>query len=172
MPSSIVVADTSVLINFLKVDRMDLIGAYPRCVLATDHVADEIVDAYPEQQIRYHVALAALQLKTCSVTDPDEIALFARLRPGQRLGTRECSAIAVALHRGFALAIDDNRAVNRALREAGLSGRKLEILRTQDIMVALIHANVLNVAAADQIKDAWANQHRFRIKGASFSDLL
>ena len=53
MPSSIIVADTSVLINFLKVDRMDLIGAYPRQFLATDHVADEIADAYPEQQARY-----------------------------------------------------------------------------------------------------------------------
>ena len=87
-------------------------------------------------------------------------------------GAGECSAIAVAVHRGFALAIDDNRAVNRALREAGLARRKLEILRTQDLIVALIRAGVLDIAAADQIKDEWANQHRFRIKGASFSDLL
>ncbi|MGO9267218.1 MAG: hypothetical protein ACLQBA_20470 [Candidatus Binataceae bacterium] len=172
MLSSIIVADTSVLINFLKVDRMDLIGAYPRQFLATDHVADEIADAYPEQQARYRAALAAQHLDTCSVTDPDEVALFIRLGPGQRLGAGECSAIAVAVHRDFALAIDDNRAVNRALREAGLAGRKLEILRTQDLIVALIRAGVLDIAAADQIKDEWANQHRFRIKGASFSDLL
>jgi predicted nucleic acid-binding protein len=170
--SSIVVADTSVLINFLKIDRMDLIGAYPRHFLATDHVADEIVDAYPEQQARYQAALAAQHLDTCSVTHPEEVALFTRLGPGHRLGAGECSAIAVALHRGLALAIDDNRAVNRALREAGLAGRKLEILRTQDVIVALIRAGVLDVAAADRIKDAWANQHRFRIKAASFSDLL
>ncbi len=172
MPSSIVVADTSVLINFLKVDRMDLIGDYPRRVLATDHVASEIADAYPEQQARYQTALAAQRLETCSVTDPNEIALFTRLSHGQRLGAGECSAIAVALHRGFALAIDDNRAVNRALREAGLAGRKLEILRTQDVIVALIHAGVLDVATADQIKDAWANYHRFKIKALSFSDFL
>jgi predicted nucleic acid-binding protein len=172
MPSSIIVADTSVLINFLKVDRMDLIGAYPRHVLATDHVASEIADAYPEQQARYQAALTAQRLETCSVTDPDEIALFTRLGPGQRLGAGECSAIAVALHRGFALAIDDNRAVNRALREAGLVGSKLEIFRTQDVIVALIHAGVLDVATADQLKDAWANQHRFRIKAVSFSELL
>lgn len=172
MPSSIVVADTSVLINFLKVDRMNLMGAYSRRVLATDHVASEIADAYPEQQARYQAALTAQHLETCSVTDPDEIALFARLGPGQRLGAGECSAIAVALHRGFALAIDDNRAVNRALREAGLAGRKLEILRTQDVIIALIRDGILDIAAADQLKDTWANQHRFRIKAASFSDLL
>jgi len=172
MLSSIVVADTSVLINFLKIDRMDLIGAYPRRFLATDHVTGEIIDAYPEQQARYKAALAAQHLETCSVTDPNEVALFARLGPGQRLGAGECSAIAVALHRGLALAINDNRAVNRALREAGLAGSKLEILRTQDVIVALIHAGILNVPTADQIKDAWANQYRFRIKEVSFSDLI
>lgn len=172
MPSSIVVADTSVLINFLKVDRMNLMGVYSRCVLATDHVASEIADAYPEQQGRYQAALTAQHLETCSVTDPDEIALFARLGAGQRLGAGECSAIAVALHRGFALAIDDNRAVNRALREAGLVGRKLEILRTQDVIIALIRDGVLDITTADQLKDMWANQHRFRIKAESFSDLL
>jgi predicted nucleic acid-binding protein len=168
MPSSIVVADTSVLVNFLKIDRMDLIGACPRDFLATDHVANEIADAYPEQLARYQAALAAQYLDTCSVTDPDEVAWFMRLGLGQRLGAGERSAIAVALHRGLALAIDDNR----ALREAGLAGRKLEILRTQDVVIALIRAGVLDLDAADQIKDTWANQHRFRIKAASFSDLL
>jgi hypothetical protein len=84
----------------------------------------------------------------------------------------ECSAIAVALHRGFALGIDDNRALNRALREAGLAGQTLEILRTQDVILELIVAGVLDVAAADKIKDDWENQHRFRIKVTSFSDLL
>ena len=172
MSSPIVVADTSVLINFLKIDRMDLIGAFPRRFLATDHVADELVDAYPEQQAQYRAAVALQYLDTCSVTDIDELALFSRLSPGQKLGAGECSAIAVALHRGFALGIDDNRALNRALREAGLAGQTLEILRTQDVILELIVAGVLDVPAADKIKDDWENQHRFKIKVTSFSDLL
>ena len=53
MVRAIVVADTSVLINFLRIDRMDLIAAHPASFIATDHVAAEIADTYPEQQARY-----------------------------------------------------------------------------------------------------------------------
>lgn len=49
MSSPIIVADTSVLINFLRIDRMDLIGLFPRRFLATDHVAQEIAESYPDQ---------------------------------------------------------------------------------------------------------------------------
>ena len=48
MVRSIALADTSVLINFLRIDRMDLIEAHPASFIATDHVAAEIADAYPE----------------------------------------------------------------------------------------------------------------------------
>lgn len=172
MASAIVVADTSVLINFLRIDRMDLIGACPREFLVTDDVAGEIVSTYPEQQARYRAARAARYVDTCSVTDPDEVTCFMRLGLGKRLGAGERSAIAVALHRGLALAIDDSRAINHALREADLAVRKLEILRTQDVIVALIRDGLLDLGAADQIKNSWAAQHRFRIKATSFSDLL
>src|SRR5713101_6551192 len=120
MTPSVVVADTSVLINFLKIDRMDLVAACPRRFHATDHVAADIADSYAEQRARYDAAVTARQLDTCAVTHPAEAALFARLGPGRRLGAGECSAIAVAINRRFALAIDDNLAVNRALPEAGL----------------------------------------------------
>ena len=59
------------------------------------------------------------------------------------------AARAVALHRSFTLALDDKRAVERALREAGLASKTLEILRTQDVVVDLIRAGVLDVASAD-----------------------
>jgi predicted nucleic acid-binding protein len=169
MQSRIVVADTSVLINFLRIDRMDLIGHHPQRFLATDHVEAEITSDYPDQRTRYQAAVASGQLDTCSVVDPDEVALFLRLRPGERLGAGECSAIAVAINRKYPIAIDDDRAVKRAVREVGA---KLEVVKTFDVIVTLIRTGVLNTDAADQIKDEWANQHRFRIKAASFRDLL
>lgn len=172
MASVIIVADTSVLINFLKIDRMDLIGRYPRRFLATDHVAAEIADSYPDQQRRYAAAVAAGLLDTCAVVDPAEIELFARLGPGDRLGAGECSAIAVALNRRYPIAIDDNRAVNRALRESRIAGAKLEVCRTPDIMTTLIRAGIISISDADHIKDEWAAHHRFRIKAASFQELL
>ena len=169
MESTIVVADTSVLINFLRIDRMDLIGRHPQRFLATDHVGAEISDGYPEQQERYHAAEALGLLDTCAVVDPEEVSLFLRLGPGERLGAGECSAIAVAINRRYPIAIDDNRAIKQAVRAIGA---KLEIIKTTDVMVALIQAGVLDIMAADQIKDIWALHHRFRIKVTSFRELM
>ena len=117
MTSAIVVADTSVLINFLRIDRMDLIGRHPQRFLATDHVGAEITSSYPEEQERYQAAVASGLLDTCSVVDPEEVTLFLKLGPGQQLGAGECSAIAVAIRRRYPIAIDDNRAVKRAIRD-------------------------------------------------------
>jgi predicted nucleic acid-binding protein len=172
MTVPIVVADTSVLINFLKIDRMDLIGRYPGRLLATDHVESELADDYPEQRARYQAAVTAGVLDTCSVTNPAEVAFFLRLGPGLRLGAGECSAIAVALARGYAIAIDDSHAIKVALREAELTGVRLAVLRTRDIMVALIRASVLTVEEADQIKIDWEQNHRYRLRERSFRDLL
>lgn len=170
MPSAIIVADTSVLLNFLNIGRMDLIGKHPRRFLATDHVENEINDEM--QRAAFRAAIAAGQLDICRVDDPREVELFLRLGPGVRLGAGECSALAVALNRGHAIAIDDNRAVNRAFRTAGLGSARIEIIRTPDVIVALIRASVLTVQQADVIKEDWARYHRFRIKAATFADLL
>ena len=64
MQSTIVVADTSVLINFLRIDRMDLIGHHPQRFLATDHVEDELTSDYPDQRMRYQAAVVSGQLDT------------------------------------------------------------------------------------------------------------
>ncbi len=168
----IIVADTSVLINFLRIDRMDLISRYPGRFLATDHVKSELADDYPEQQTRYDTAVSAGLLDTCSVTDPAEVALFARLGPGVRLGAGECSAIAVAISRGHAIAIDDSRAINTAFREAEMVGAQLVVLRTQDVIVSLIRASSLSLDEADHIKADWEQRHRFRLKFQSFRDVL
>lgn len=173
MAPAMVVADTSILINFLRIDRMDLIAQYPECFIATNHVADEIADIYPNQQARYAAALSAGHITEETVDDPEEVALFLRLGKSRRLGAGERSAIAVALRRGYTLAMDDNRALNRAIREAGLfSDQSLRSIRTQDIIVTLIGTGALNVDEADAIKDTWADHHRFRLKIASFGELL
>ena len=122
MVSAIVVADTSVLINFLRIDRMDLIAAHPASFIATDHVAAEITDTYPEQQARYAAALNAAQIIEQRIDDPAELEIFLRLAAKGRLGAGERAAIAVALNRRCALAIDDSRAIQQAISEAGIAG--------------------------------------------------
>ena len=83
---SMLVSDASVLINFLRIDRMDLIAAVSYEFMATDHVADEISDIYPEQQVRYQAALDRGAVAQVSLTDLDELELFAMLAASGRLG--------------------------------------------------------------------------------------
>jgi predicted nucleic acid-binding protein len=172
MAPSIVVVDTSELVNFLRINRMDLIGGHPDQFITTDHVAEEIVDSYPNQQARYRVACDAGHLIEQRVDDPAEVELFLRLARGQRLGAGERSAIAVAINRNHRLAVDDIRTIRRALREARITGDPIQVLRTQDIIVQLIRHGVLTLAAADLIRMDWAHNHRFRLKISSFADLL
>ena len=170
MAPTIIVADTSVLINFLRIDRMDLIGAHPDSFLATDHVAAEIID--PRQHSRYATALAAGFLVEQAVDDLVEVEIFLRLAQRGRLGAGERSAIAVALNRGYRLAMQDNRAIRRAIQEARISGSAVRIIRTQDIVVELIRCRTLTVESADAILADWANNHRFKLKLSSFRELL
>jgi len=163
----LVVADTSVLINFLVIDRMDLIAGYARHVLVTDHVGAEITSTYPDQQQRYEDALAAGTVERLRVDGEAELALFGRLATPGRLGPGECSAIAVAVLRRHALAIDDRRAT----REAKALDPVLEVLGTQSVIVEMIRQGLIVVADADVLLAEWAGKHRFKLKIASFADV-
>lgn len=165
--STVVVTDASVLVNFLRIDRMDLIAGHSHSFMVTDHVADEVSDQYPDQQQRFASAVAAGALSQESVTSHAEIVLFGTLSASGRLGAGECSAIAVAVHRRHLLAIDDRRATTQAQR----IDRTLRILTTQDLMVSMIGESLLNTDEADSIKDEWAARHRFRLKLGSFRDV-
>ena len=166
-PSTVVVTDASVLVNFLRIDRMDLITGHSHAFIATDHVADEVSDRYPDQQQRFTSAVDAGALSQQSVTSPAEIALFGTLSASGRLGAGECSAIALAVHRRHILAIDDRRATMLARG----ADRTLRILTTQDLMVSMIGECLLDIVEADSIKDEWAARHRFRLKLATFRDV-
>lgn len=173
MPSRlIIIADTSVLINFLRIDRMDLIGAHSSGFIATEHVGEEISDSYPDQKTRYRAALDAVFIIEERIDNPAEVELFLKLRRQPRLGTGECSAISVAINRDHALAIDDNRAITHAIQEAGLVKRNLRIIRTLDIVADLARTGLLSTEAADTILADWAVNHRFRTKIRSIAEIL
>ena len=153
--------------NFLRIDRMNLIAGHSHEFIVTDHVAGEVSDHYPDQQQRFAAAVEAGALAQHDVTSPAEMALFGMLSTSGRLGLGECSAIAVAVHRRHILAIDDRRATMQA-RGADPT---LRILTTQDLMVSMIGEGLLDIVEADRIKDEWAALHRFQLKLASFRDV-
>ena len=166
--STIIVADASVLINFLRIDRMDLIARHSHRFLVTDHVAAEVTDFYPDERTRLDGALHAGVLQQVSVDDQQEVALFGALAASERLGVGERSAIALAICRGYILAIDDRRAIKQTREEKPT----LRILTTRDLVVSMIRENLLCVSEADELKEAWAEHHQFRLPIKSFSDLV
>ncbi len=167
-PSSIVIADTSVLINFLAIGRMDLIKRHSCRFLIIDHVRQEITEHYQEQFTRLKEALEQCIIEEISVTDPEEVETFAKLTKLESFGNGECACIAVALHRSYTLAIDDKKAI----KQAHLSCPTISIVTTEDLMVSMIKAGLITVNEADAIKNEWASSHRFKLKIRSFGDLI
>ncbi len=168
LPDAILVTDTSVLVNFLRIDRMELLGGLPCRLLVTDHAASELTDFYPEQVERYEAALAIGHIEACTVTDETALDIFGRLTGTTRLGIGESATIAHAMVTGAGVAIDDRRAINEAQRLA----EGLVIVRTADLMVRMIQRAMLTIEEADAIKDDWAANHRFRIPVASFAGMM
>jgi len=168
----LLIADTSVLINFLKIDRMNLIGRHaPRCLI-TEHVVAEVTDLYPDQKDRLSAAIAVGHLEVISVSEEAELDLFGRIQQAGRLGIGEASAIAVALNRGYSLGIDDRRAIKDAQALAAAEGGALTVWGTRDIVVRLIRAGHLSVEQADVLLVSWRTQHRFDLAIRSFSELI
>jgi len=164
----VVITDTSVLVNFLCIDRMDLIARHSHRFMITDHVKEEITGHYPEQQARLNAALADGTLEVTAVSGDVAMDLFRTLSETRRLGAGENAAIACAIANNYAIAIDDRAAA----AQARLLKPELVILGSQDIMVHPIRSGQIDIAAADEIKDTWANHHRFRLAIASFGEVL
>ncbi len=163
----VVITDTSVLVNFLCIDRMDLIARHSHRFMITEHVMEEITDHYPEQQARLNAALADGTFEEVTVSGDVALDLFRILSETHRLGAGESAAIACAIANDYAIAIDDRAAAAQARRLKA----DLVVLSSQDIMVHLIRSGMIDVAEADEIKDTWATQHRFRLAIASFGDV-
>lgn len=167
-PSFIAIADTSVLINFLAVNRMDLIERHSCRFFITDHVSREVTEHYQEQLSRLKVALEQGILEEISVTNQEEVETFAKFTKLESLGNGECACIAVAVHRGYTLAIDDKKAI----KQARLSCPTINIVTTEGLMVSMIKAGLITINEADTIKDEWALSHKFTLKIHSFGALI
>lgn len=164
-----VVLDTSVLINFLKLDRADLLGNHARfSFLVTEHVRNEITKRYSDQLNRLEASIQNGWLLETIVDQLPELQSFAFLADSNRLGRGECAAIAVAHHRGLRIAVDDKRASKTAktmLPEGA-------VLDTVLVVVSLIESGAITVKEADTMKEIWETQYRFRLTFKTFQDKL
>jgi predicted nucleic acid-binding protein len=161
-----VILDTSVLVNFLAVDRVDLLYRLPQYnFVVTAHVRGEVT--YPDQAARLTAAIHAGHLHELSPGTHAEVATFANLTA--TLGVGESAAIAAAQHRVMVVAVEDRT----ARRIAGSHVGKGNVLTTTDLMLSIIQGGLLTVAEADAIKLDWATNHRFALSHfQSFAELL
>lgn len=169
MTAEIVVLDSSVLINFLVLNRADLLRQHPYYSFwITDHVRKEITRDYPQQVERLEQALQQGWIQQTALTNEQEITIFGQLALGQRLGAGECAAIAAAIHQNGWVALDDKV----ARKEARKISRTIKLIDTQTLIVSMIQQGLLSIEAADVMKTVWEKQYRFRLKLNSFADLL
>jgi predicted nucleic acid-binding protein len=162
---TVVVTDTSILINLLHTGHLELLGRLPGFrFVVTDEVIAEIL--HSDQQRVVDEAVGAGHVQRESISSTEELALFAELR--QVLGAGESSCLALAEKRGWIVACDEKRVFLREARRRLGEGR---ILNTPGIYVLSIQAGLITVAVADEAK-ATLEKHRFQMAFRSFSDLL
>lgn len=162
-----VLLDTSVLVNFLVVRRLDLLRDHPQHrFVVTDHVRAEITQHYPDQRAQLEQALNDGWFTEINVTNPEELDLFAELTASGRLGAGECSALAVAVCQKLPVALDDKAARKRA----SAFNPKIMLLDTENLIVSLIRAERISIEEADEIKGEWEREHRFKLSFGSFAE--
>ena len=161
----LVVADSSFLINFLVLDRMDLLGGLPQFRFhVVNHVTAEI--RYEDQRARLQAAMESGMVTEIEITDPDEILLYDELR--RFLGDGESASLAVSVKRGWAIAADEKGRFRRELFER--LGEDY-LLNTLGALVMAIKASVITVEEADALR-AQLRESRFEMDPRPFDELL
>jgi predicted nucleic acid-binding protein len=161
----LVVADSSFLINFLAVDRMDILSRLQQFQFnVVNHVLAEI--RYETQRLRLQAALEARTVTEIEITDPAEILLYDEFR--RFLGDGESASLAVAVRRRWVIAADEKGAFRRELF-ARLGDEYL--LDALGALVTAIKADIITVADAQAVR-AQMRGHRFEMDATPFDELL
>ncbi|MCC7230616.1 MAG: hypothetical protein IT203_09510 [Fimbriimonadaceae bacterium] len=163
MEESLLIADASTLLNFLRVRRFDLMQSLGLRIRIVDAVFDEIRSerTHLEELVEDgHIKTLTLEGKAITDTVAHLLSLG--------LGSGESFSFAAAIEFSGAVAIDDRRAVKRVQTIAP----QLKILTTPDIVLAGITSQSITVAEADLLKADWSANHKFHLKFQTFEDLL
>ena len=155
--------DACILINLLRVHRLDLLGAVPPYVFCVPTEAlGEIT--YRDQQTELKEALDRGWIQGRAGLDR-RTSGFARAN--EQLGSGESACLALAEVRNWILGTDDSKA---KVEKGHFCARHQSPEHTRDTLLA-IRQGVLTVKQADEIK-VLLEANRFRMGFASFRDLM
>jgi predicted nucleic acid-binding protein len=141
-----VATDTSLVLNFLRIDRMDILGALPGfrfCVL--NHVIEEVTQE--PHEARLQAALAQGHVVEFELTDLNAIADYDSLR--ENLGDGEAATIAAARHEQWIVGMDEKgRAKSEAIARVG----DQNLLNTPGVLVHAVRVGLLTLEEAEQLR--------------------
>ena len=162
---SIVITDTSILINLSHTGHVSLLGKTTgfRFVVPNEVIV-EVTD--PGQGQVLQAALAEGALSQESLASPDELEIYADLI--QVLGFGESACLALAARRDWLIACDEKRVF---LREAHLRLGDNRIINTTGLYVLWVRLGLLSVEQADDAK-AILETNRFKMSIQSFRDIV
>lgn len=159
-----VATDTCILVNLLRVNRLDLLALLPPYVFCTPpEVIAEI--EYQDQRQAIEQAIQQGWLQLMRLEDPIELETYAKAN--ELLGSGESACWALAVRRNWVLATDDSKG---AKWKKVISAPGIQLLNTPGIILLAIRAGLLTVQQADEIK-ATLEQSRFKMAFRSFADL-
>ncbi len=141
-----VALDSSLLINFLAIDRTEILANLPGFRFhVLNHVINEVVDT--AQRPRLEEALDKSHVTAFEMTDIGTIADYLSLR--RRLGDGESATIAAAAHHGWIVGMDERgRAKREAIDRVGVGS----VLNTPGILVLSVRTGQLSLDDAEEIR--------------------
>lgn len=159
-----VATDTSLLLNFLRIDRTDVLASLPGFRFRVlNHVLNEVTQEPHASRLR--TALEQAHVIEFELTDLDAIADYDALR--LNLGDGEAATIAAAGHLQCVVGMDEK---GRAKREAAARVGEQNMLNTPGILVHAVRIGLLTLDEAEQIRLDLA-AHSYQIK-ALIAELL
>ena len=162
---NLVAIDACILINFIRVGRLDLLINCPGIkFVITEEVLSELTDEGQRTEIL--AGIDGGQFERFAIQKLNTVERFADL--ATVMGKGEASAIAAAESEGWFIATDEGSRARRTINEGACAGR---LMTTPGILLHLLKSNVLTIDDADAIKTELEG-HRFLMNFKSFRDLI
>ncbi len=166
MDSRTVFTDTSVLINLLHLDRLDLFGKLADYDFAVpEEVTAEVTHTAEAAALRD--ALDASHLHESRIVELEALSLFDTLRK-EKLGSGEAACLALAVTEGGLVACDEKRRFRRNAYDLLSAGR---LMTTPGVLILAIEQKLLSVSEADAAKEK-LERNCFKMDFNSFREFI
>lgn len=160
-----VALDASVLINFLILNRVDVLANLSgHRFVVLDAVEQEVLR--PRQQATLAAAFDQRLVDRVGAATPGELEIFAEHR--KMMGLGEAACLAAAEIRGWMLASDERRVFRRVARVRIGDAR---ILTTPGILVLAVGGGVISVEELRGAREE-LERNRFTVPSAAYGGLL